>query len=117
MTNIQISSEKKNLNSNENIVESEDILKILEDPACRKILDKLGKKSMSASQLANFSDMSLSTVYRKLDLLTNFSLVEKRNQIHINGRHKTKYACSFESIDLNITAQDGLEISLVSLER
>lgn len=117
MSSTQISSEKKNLKNNGSIVESEDILKILEDPACRKILDNLGKESMSASELANFSDISLSTVYRKLDLLTNFSLVEKRNQIDINGRHKTKYVCSFESIDLNITTENGLEISLVSLEK
>ena len=60
------------------------VLDALDDPACRTIIKELDEP-MTANELADETDIPLSTLYRKIDLLTDASLVVETTEIRDDG--------------------------------
>jgi DNA-binding transcriptional ArsR family regulator len=58
------------------------LLRAIEDP---------GGRALSANELTERYDLPSSTVYRKLERLTDLGLVEERIRIHRTGRHVSEY--------------------------
>jgi DNA-binding transcriptional ArsR family regulator len=67
------------------------LLRAIEDPDCRRILEATGGRALSANELTERYDLPSSTVYRKLERLTDLGLVEERIRIHRTGRHVSEY--------------------------
>lgn len=85
------------------------VLDALEDPDCRRIVRRL-EDPKTARELSEGCDMALSTTYRKLELLSNASLVDERTKIRPGGHHTTQYALDFDAV--RIALDDDREFDL-----
>jgi DNA-binding transcriptional ArsR family regulator len=67
------------------------ILTVLDDADCHAILRATSEAVLSARELAGTCDIPLSTVYRKLGMLTDTGLLEERTRIRESGKHASEY--------------------------
>lgn len=88
------------------------LLEALEDPGCRAILEATGEEARSANELSGACDISLSTTYRKLDLLTEAGLLEEGIRIRRSGKHTSEYVRCVDDIHLSVGADGGMEMRL-----
>ncbi|WP_418285937.1 ArsR/SmtB family transcription factor [Halorubrum sp. DTA46] len=84
----------------------DEVLDALADDAARRIVAALSEPK-TASDLSEECDIPLSTTYRKLELLTDASLLEESTDIRRDGQHTTRYAVSFETVTVSIDETDG----------
>ncbi|GAB7009354.1 ArsR/SmtB family transcription factor [Halorubrum trueperi] len=85
-----------------------DVLDALADDAARRIVSALSEPK-TASDLSEECDIPLSTTYRKLELLTDASLLTESTDIRRDGQHTTRYSVSFESVIVSIGDGDDDE--------
>lgn len=83
----------------------------LEDQDCRAILEQLDRP-MAAKELCEACEIPQSTTYRKLDILSDASLVEERTEIREDGRHTTRYVADFDEINVSLTEEGTLDLSI-----
>ena len=89
----------------------QDVLDALDDPDCRTIVQRLAEPR-TARELSEGCDMALSTTYRKLELLSDASLVDERTKIRPGGHHTTQYALDFEAVRIALDAQLEFEVEI-----
>lgn len=77
------------------------ILDVLDDPDCRAILRHTGEP-MTAPQLLEAIDVSRSTLYRKLDRLSEASLLREDVTVNPGGGRTTHYRRHFEDVTISI---------------
>src|SRR6056297_2261447 len=82
-----------------------DLQDVLDDPACRRIIMEL-REPMTAREIADATDIPLSTLYRKLDLLSEAALVAEQTEIREDGHHTSRYRITVESVNISLT-DDG----------
>lgn len=83
----------------------DDVLDALADDAARRILTALTEPK-TASDLSEECDIPLSTTYRKLEKLTDASLLRESTDIRRDGQHTTRYSVSFDSVTVSIDGAD-----------
>lgn len=93
----------------------DDVLGALADEAARRILTALSEPK-TASQLSEECDVPLSTTYRKLEKLTDASLLDESTEIRRDGQHTTRYDVAFEAVSVSIDEEQGREL-VVELDR
>jgi DNA-binding transcriptional ArsR family regulator len=86
---------------------SEDVLSTLGDEPTRTIIETLSEP-MTATELSEACDIPQSTMYRKLDHLTEASLVTESTQIREGGQHTTRYERDFEEIAVRLSEEHTL---------
>lgn len=86
------------------------LLDALNDADCRAILDATGDEALSANEVADACDLPLSTVYRKLDRLTDAGLLDERTRVRSAGKHPSEYARRVE--DVLVSVGDGGDVEL-----
>lgn len=89
----------------------QDVLDALDDPECRAIIGQL-ERPMSATELSDACEIPLTTVYRKLELLTDASLLEERIEIRTDGRHTTRYAVAFDGVGIELVDGRSLDVTV-----
>lgn len=89
------------------------ILSALDDAECRTILRK-ASEPMTANELMDTCDIPKSTLYRKLNMLSDAALVRETDTINPGGGRTTRYVRDFE--DVNISMDDADEFT-VAVER
>lgn len=89
----------------------QDILDALDDPDCRRLVRGLDEPG-TARELSEACDMPLSTTYRKLDLLSDATLVDERTQIRGGGHHTTEYVLDFEAVRLALDEDREFELDI-----
>jgi DNA-binding transcriptional ArsR family regulator len=87
------------------------VLDALDDPAAREIIVHL-EEPMTATQLADACDIPESTLYRKLTLLSETSLITELPTIRSDGQHTTRYRVEFESIQFQLTEDRQFAVSI-----
>lgn len=87
------------------------VLDALDDPDCRTIVKRL-TEPMTASEISEVTDVPLSTTYRKLELLTEASILEERTEIREGGHHTTNYVLDFESVRIALSEDREFEVSI-----
>ncbi|GAD53891.1 hypothetical protein MBEHAL_2651 [Halarchaeum acidiphilum MH1-52-1] len=75
------------------------VLEALNDADCRAFLRAL-EEPMTANELSEACDVPLSTTYRKLELLTDATLVDEETEVRSDGRHRSRYRAAFDSLEL-----------------
>jgi len=93
----------------------DDVLDALADKAARRILAALSEPK-TASQLSEECDVPLSTTYRKLEKLTDASLLDESTEIRRDGQHTTQYDVAFKAVSVSIDEERGREL-VVELDR
>ena len=87
------------------------VLDALEDADCRRIIEHL-ETPMTAKELSEDCDMPLSTTYRKLDLLTDASLLSERTVIQSDGHHTTQYEIAFERVEIELDEDHQIAVAI-----
>lgn len=75
----------------------EEILDTIGDEKARDILAAISDDSRSAKQLAEICDLSLPTVYRRIELLKEHDLVTANTLVADDGNHYDVYESNFDS--------------------
>lgn len=87
----------------------QEVLDALDDPNCRKIMTRLDAP-LTAREIAAETEIPLSTVYRKLDLLTDASIVEERTEIRPDGHHTTRYDLTFAAVTIALDEDGAFDV-------
>ena len=85
------------------------VLKALDDPDCRKIIRVLSEP-MTAEEISTATDIPMSTTYRKLELLTDASLLEEGVALRKDGQHASQYIVAFDEVSISLTEERELEV-------
>ncbi|USZ69720.1 helix-turn-helix domain-containing protein (plasmid) [Halorussus salilacus] len=89
----------------------QEVLDALDDPDCRAIVKHLDEP-MTASELSDTADIPLSTVYRKLELLSEASLLRELTEVRSDGHHTTRYDRDFDEVTLAITENREFDVTV-----
>ncbi|MDY6818014.1 MAG: helix-turn-helix domain-containing protein [Halobacteriales archaeon] len=89
----------------------QEVLDALDDPDCRRIVKHL-EEPMTASEISESCEVPLSTTYRKLDLLSEASLLEEQTELRPDGQHATRYRIAFEEVAIKIDETRTFEVSI-----
>jgi DNA-binding transcriptional ArsR family regulator len=89
------------------------VLDALNDTNCQAILRET-EHPMTANELSDACDIPQSTLYRKLDVLSNASLVRESDQINPSGGRTTYYVRNFSDVTISMdpTTENGLSVSV-----
>lgn len=75
----------------------EDILDTIGDEHARRVLAAISREPKSAKDLAAECDLSLPTVYRRIEMLDEYDLVTDETLVADDGNHFKVYKSNFES--------------------
>lgn len=91
--------------------EPETVLGALDDPDCRDIISCLDEP-MTASQLSDVCEVPLSTMYRKLERLSEATLLEEGTEIRPGGQHATRYDVDFQDVTFALDDDREFEVAI-----
>ena len=80
----------------------EEILDTIGDEHARRVLAAISREPRSAKELAEECDLSLPTVYRRIELLEEHDLVSDRTLVADDGNHYKVYESNFESTVISL---------------
>jgi DNA-binding IclR family transcriptional regulator len=87
------------------------VLDALDDGDCREIIAALDEP-MTATEVSAACDIPTSTTYRKLDLLTEASLLSEGTEIRSDGHHATNYRVDFEQVIVELDEHRHLGVDI-----
>ncbi|WP_053948010.1 winged helix-turn-helix domain-containing protein [Halolamina sediminis] len=87
------------------------VLNALDDVDCRTILRETADPT-PAADLADACGIPRSTLYRKLELLTEASLVRECETINPGGGRTTKYERDMEGVTVALDADDEFSVTV-----
>jgi predicted transcriptional regulator len=80
----------------------EEILDTIGDKEARRVLASISQDARSAKELADMLDLSLPTVYRRLELLQEHDLAKSRTLVGENGNHYKVFECNFDATVISL---------------
>jgi predicted transcriptional regulator len=80
----------------------EEILDTIGDEHARRVLASVSIEPKSAKELAAECDLSLPTVYRRIETLEEYDLVKDRTLVAEDGNHYKVYESNFESTVISL---------------
>jgi len=80
----------------------EDILDTIGDEHARQVLAAISREPKPAKDLAEECDLSLPTIYRRIEMLEEHDLVKDRTLVAEDGNHYKVYKCNFESTVISL---------------
>jgi predicted transcriptional regulator len=95
----------------ERVRDQQAVFDALDEPVCREILNAVQREARTAQELATECERSLSTIYRKISLLSDAGLIEEHTRIQTRGKHASQYTCAFENVCIHMGA-DGLVVTV-----
>jgi|SRR6056297_343934 len=95
----------------ENVPSAAEVCAALDDPDCREIISALDEP-LTAAELQDRCEIPQSTLYRKLEQLTDATLLEESTEIRRDGHHANKYVIAFEEVRISIGADHTLDVDI-----
>ena len=89
-------------NAADQSVETDELLALLGDEYTRTILSTIGDDSLPAREIANRSEISRATVYRRINRLEAAGVVEEVMSIHPEGQHRREFRIAYDHIQLSL---------------
>lgn len=89
-------------NRNAHSINAQEALQLLADPIARDILQALSGMALSAAEVAEWSDCSRTTVYRRLDRLEEAGLVTTELTVDPDGHHHRTYHKRIDALTLSV---------------
>ncbi len=90
-----------------------DVFALLDDEYARSILAATSQQPMTATELSEQCEMSLSTVYRRTDTLEETGLLETQTELDTQGNHRDRYRARLQR--LTVELDDGAyEVTLTT---
>jgi len=75
----------------------EEILDTIGDQHARRVLAAISREPKDAKELAEECDLSLPTVYRRIEMLDEYDLITDETLVAEDGNHYKVYQSNFES--------------------
>jgi predicted transcriptional regulator len=91
----------------------DEVFELLGDEYVRDILAATSREPLSAKELSDRCDMSVSTVYRRAEALIEQGLLAERTHIDSDGHHRSEYEAAVDHLDVDLS--DGALV--VELQR
>jgi predicted transcriptional regulator len=85
----------------------EEILDTIGDEKARDILAAITEDPRSAKELGDTLEMSLPTVYRRIELLQEQDLIKSRTYVADDGNHYDVYESNFDSTVIRLEDDTG----------
>jgi predicted transcriptional regulator len=82
-----------------------EIAALLEDEYAHAILIHTSDRAMSADELSNACDASVSTIYRRIERLREHDLLAEQLQLDREGHHYRTYTARLQRIEIEL--EDG----------
>ncbi|WP_323171238.1 helix-turn-helix domain-containing protein [Natrialba sp. PRR66] len=79
-----------------------EIASLLEDEYAHAILLHTSDQEMSAPELSEACDASVSTIYRRIERLQQYDLLEEQLQLDRDGHHYNTYTARLERIEIEL---------------
>lgn len=89
----------------------ETVVAALDDEDCRAILSELGEPR-TAADLLERCDIPRSTLYRKLDRLTEATLLHESTEIRTDGSHASRYEIDFRDVVVSHEGDGALAVEI-----
>jgi DNA-binding transcriptional ArsR family regulator len=80
----------------------DDVLDLLSDEYARAILAATSVEPMSAKTLSERCDASLPTIYRRIERLEEYDLVEEQTKVDPGGSHHSLYSATLSSFEMDL---------------
>jgi DNA-binding transcriptional ArsR family regulator len=94
----------------------ETIVGLLDDEYARRILTATSQEPMTVPELSDRSEAAESTLYRRVEQLTDAGLVTEQTRVRSDGHHDTVYAATLRGC--HVTLRDGqFEVELERADR
>ena len=100
----------------EELPELTTVLDALDDEDCRAIVSVLDEP-MTASEISDASDVPMSTTYRKLELLTDSSLLHEGIEVRSDGQHASRYVVNFEEVIITLDENREFDVDIAHRAR
>ncbi|WP_135821968.1 ArsR/SmtB family transcription factor [Halostella litorea] len=97
--------------SDESTVDPATVLELIGDANTRAVLGAVAGQPRSAREIAEATDVSRVTAYRRLDRLEALGLVDSTTAFDENGHHHEQYRATCERVVVRLDA-DGLGVSV-----
>lgn len=91
-------------------VDSEAALAALNDPDCRTVLAAATGEARTAGELMETCAIPRSTLYRKIDRLTDAGLLEEGVRLSPNGAHASEYRRAVDAITVSLSGDAVVEV-------
>lgn len=111
MAHVEIYQMVRDVSRDEDDPDVEAVLSALDDPDCREIIRVLSEP-MTAEEISATTDIPKSTTYRKLELLTDASLLAEGVEIRTDGQHASRYVVTFDEITIGLTEDHTIDIDI-----
>lgn len=85
----------------------EAIIRLLEDPTNRAILQATSEGALTVQDLVERCDIPQSTAYRKINDLTEVGLLSEQIRVSPEGRHKNEYEMSIEQLTVSFGSDEN----------
>lgn len=82
-----------------------DIVELLDDAVIRSILAVTSEEPHSAKELAEYCDVSVSSIYRRVERLEAASLLTEQTRPRADGHHDTVYVARLDRFE--VTVENG----------
>jgi predicted transcriptional regulator len=80
----------------------EEMLDTIGDQHAREVLAAISREPKAAKELAEECDLSLPTVYRRIEMLNEYNLVKDETLVAEDGNHYKVYESNFESTVISL---------------
>ena len=84
----------------------EEILDTIGDSHARRVLAAISQRPRSAKDLADECDLSLPTVYRRIEMLDEYDLVTDQTLVADDGNHYKVYESNFDSTVISLEDEE-----------
>jgi hypothetical protein len=92
--------------------EVQHLLDALEDPECRQIIEATTDEALTTREISMVCNLPLSTTYRKIELLTEASLLKENTRIHLGGKHASEYTRLLDDVVISVDGSEGIQFSI-----
>nr|WP_207891682.1 winged helix-turn-helix domain-containing protein [Natrarchaeobius halalkaliphilus] len=91
--------------------DADEILALLDDQYAQVILQQTRNNAMSAKEISEICDISISTVYRRTERLVECGLLAERRVAQPDGTHYSLYEARLDELTVRLT-DDGFKITV-----
>ncbi len=93
----------------------EEILGTMGDRNARRVLIALSRKQRSAKDLSDETELSLPTIYRRIEMLKEHDLVTEKTVVADDGNHYRVFECNFNSTLIRLS-DDEFDVRIYRTE-
>ena len=84
----------------------EEVLDTIGDRHARTVLAAVSQDPRPAKELADATDLSLPTVYRRVEVLEEHGLITERTEVAPDGNHYKVFECNFDSTVISLDGDE-----------